>query len=173
MVASLLRESPYLWHLSLEEDFCEHCYLNAPPVGLRRDTRMLHLHRRDSRPAQSACLCKNRYVHDACLVKILNAVEHAKCPVCAAPYANVACTPVVVGIKCASSGGCACAAVLCAPVLLLCAAHTFLVVYNHRSTLSQQAQGVLYGLGVFMVAVAVGVLVRLAHEKLGCWVSGR
>lgn len=115
-------------------------------------------------PRKSACLCKNRHVHDACLVKMLNIVEHAKCPVCAESYTNVACTSVVVRINCASRGGCACAAVLGASGLLLCATHTFLVVYKHRSTLSQPAQWVLCGLGVFMFAVAVSVLVFLVHK---------
>lgn len=68
-------------------------------------------------------------MHDACLAQMqATCPVVCKCPVCAAPHTNVACTQAIVGITFASRGGCACAAVLGALVLLTVATHTFWLV---------------------------------------------
>ena len=69
-------------------------------------------------PRRSACKCTDRYVHDACLVKMLETSTHVGCPVCATPYANVSCTSRLVGVRVWSHGVCALAVVVVSPALL-------------------------------------------------------
>ena len=114
-------------------------------------------------PRKSACLCKDRYVHDACLAQMLKTAAHATCPVCAASYANVACVSRVVGIKCESAGGCACLLVLFAIVLLGCAANTWAVACCSKRNLAQADIIVVNGAATMMTVVGLGTVVFAAR----------
>ena len=69
-------------------------------------------------PRKSACKCTDRYVHDACLVKMLETSMHPGCPVCATPYANVECRYQVVGVRAFSQGVLALVLMVLSPFLL-------------------------------------------------------
>ena len=82
-------------------------------------------------PRKSACKCTDRYVHDACLVKMLETSKHTQCPVCATPYANVVIRTRVVGVDIFSRGGAVLFAAMAAATVLWCAKETWWV-YEHR-----------------------------------------
>jgi hypothetical protein len=116
-------------------------------------------------PRKSACLCTDRYVHDACLAKMLESAAHATCPVCAAPYTNVASRLVVVGVKCCSPGGLMCALVATALVMITCATSTWRVVFRIHFR-SDADVGAVFGAATLMTVAAVGLLAIVARAML-------
>ena len=136
-------------------------------------------------PRRSACKCTDRYVHDACLARMLEArVLEARparparpaqpacparlacpvCPVCAAPYRNVASRTRVVDVTLWSAGGFICGLALAVVAMLGCAINTFVVVGNHH-TLSHTSVAVGLGASVFIATLALGALGVIAR---GC-----
>ena len=112
--------------MSHEDDTAPECFVcteSAPP------------------PRKSACNCTDRYVHDACLARMLEggaAKTPARpacptCPVCAAPYRNVATRTRVVGLTFWSVGGFLCGLVLVVVVMLVCAINTFVAVSSNHT----------------------------------------
>lgn len=109
------------------------------------------------RPFRSACLCKDRYMHTECFLKMLKAQKgEPKCGVCGALYEDVGwktkrvaqfvspCGFVVL-LTCITIG------------LTSCAANTLAILYSGRS-LSPGAKAVAMGFGVFMTVVGLGAL---------------
>ncbi len=134
-------------------------------------------------PRKSACKCTDRYVHDACLARMLEArpaqpaqpVQGARparparpvcpvCPVCAAPYRNVASKMRVVDVTLWSAGGFVCGLLLAVIAMLGCAINTFVVIGNHR-TLSHMSVAIGLGASVFIATLALGALGVIAR---GC-----
>lgn len=128
-------------------------------------------------PRRSACKCTDRYVHDACLARMLEArpaqpAQGARparpvcpvCPVCAAPYRNVASKMRVVDVTLWSVGGLVCGLLLAVIAMLGCAINTFVVIGNHR-TLSHMSVAIGLGASVFIATLALGALGVIAR---GC-----
>lgn len=108
-------------------------------------------------PRRSACKCTDRYVHDACLVRMLETASDARCPVCLEPYANVESKICVVSVRLYSTGGCVCSMVLAATVLLGCAINTYAVLANDNQKLSGLTVGFVCGAAVMMTVLALGL----------------
>ena len=115
-------------------------------------------------PRRSACKCTDRHVHDACLAKMLATTRHARCPVCAAPYANVASRIVVVGVEPCSKGGAVLGAVMIAIVLLGCAINTVLVCCCSDRKLSTRDEQVDYFVSILMTSVGVALVAYIGRE---------
>jgi hypothetical protein len=90
-------------------------------------------------PRRSACKCRDRYVHDACLVRMLETGTHDRCPVCLAPYANLVCSYEVVSWQARSHGGCVCVYILFSTILFVCSANTWWCLYHEQDRLSLRA----------------------------------
>lgn len=114
-------------------------------------------------PRRSACLCTDRYVHDACLEQMLKVSSRTTCPVCLALYSNVRSTSRVVGVKWGSVGARGCGLVLMALILLACAVNTWGVLCCTGRNLSTVDVGVVSGAAVLMTVVGLGLLVILAR----------
>ena len=93
----------------------------------------------DPVPRKSACLCTDRYVHDACLAKMLENAKQTACPVCAAPYTNVTSRVVVVGVSLWNRGGAVLMAAVLGSIMITCASNTWWVYA--RSNLSTRTDG--------------------------------
>ena len=117
---------------------------------------------RDPPPRKSACKCTDRYVHDACLAKMLETAKEARCPVCLAPYTNVASKSCVVRVHWWSAGGCATGLAIVAIIVLGCAANTFAALDGGRS-LSRGDQAIVIGSAIFLAVVGLGVLGMLVR----------
>ncbi len=119
-------------------------------------------------PRKSACECTDRYVHDACLARMLEGAAKPPacpaCPVCAAPYRNVASRTRVVGVTLCSAGGCICGLALGVVVMLTCAINTFVAISGQR-TLSHRSVAVGLGASVFIAMLALGAIGVIAR---GC-----
>lgn len=123
-------------------------------------------------PRKSACKCTDRYVHDACLARMLEggaAKTPARpagptCPVCAAPYRNVATRTRVVGLTFWSVGGFICGLALVVVVLLACAINTVVAISGERS-LSHTTAAIAIGAAVFIATMALGAIGVVAR---GC-----
>ena len=120
-------------------------------------------------PRKSACKCTDRYVHDACLARMLEGCAaktsaRPACPVCAAPYRNVATRTRVVGVTLWSAGGCLCGLAVVVVMLLGCAINTFVAIHGQRK-LSRRATAVALGAAVFIATMAFGAIGAIAR---GC-----
>ena len=113
-------------------------------------------------PRKSACLCKDRYVHDTCLAQMLRTATHATCPVCAASYTNVTCVSRVVGVKCKSVGGCVCLLVVLAIIVLGCAANTWAVACCSKRNLGEMDIMVVNGAATMMTVVGLSMVASVA-----------
>jgi hypothetical protein len=118
----------------------------------------------DPRPQKSACQCTDRYIHDACLVKMLETTRHARCPVCAAPYANVSCRVAVVGIAPCGRGGMVLGAMMAAVALIGCAINTWKA--HLRFSLSSQEDFVVCFAAILMTIIGVTCLAFVGRECL-------
>lgn len=114
-------------------------------------------------PCRSACLCTDRYVHDACLEQMLKVSSRTTCPVCLAPYSNVRSTWRAVGVKWESVGVRGCGLVLMALILLACAINTWVQLCCKGRDLSTVGIGVVSGAAALMTVVGLGLLVILAR----------
>ena len=122
----------------------------------------------DPRPQRSACQCTDRYIHDACLVKMLEeTTRHARCPVCAAPFANVSCRVAIVGVALCGQGGMALGAATTATILLPCAINTWNAY--ERATLSGKEEFVVCFAAILMTMIGVSAL---AYVGRACLVVG-
>jgi len=118
----------------------------------------------DPRPQRSACQCTDRYIHDACLVKMLEKARHARCPVCAAPFANVSCRVAVVGVTPCGKGGMVLGAATTATILLGCAINTWNAY--ERATLSGKEEFVVCFAAILMTMIGVSALAYVGRECL-------
>ena len=123
----------------------------------------------DPPPRKSACKCTDRYVHDACLAKMLETTRYARCPVCAAPYTNVASRVAVVGVEPCSRGGMVLGAVAAAVILLTCATNTWWVYCCGRRSLSGREDFVVCFAAILMTSVGVASAAFVVRE---CLVAG-
>ena len=116
----------------------------------------------DPAPPKSACKCTDRYIHDACLAKMLETTRHARCPVCAAPYANVVHRTVVVGVAPCGRGGVVLGAVVAGVILLSCAINTWnaYLVFN----LSKRADFIICFAAILMSCIGVAAFVYVGRE---------
>jgi len=109
-------------------------------------------------PRRSACRCTDRYVHDACLIKMLETSAHAGCPVCATPYANVSCTSRLVAVRVFSQGVSAFTLLLLSPTLLWCACLTFqLYCCGPRQLSMPYEQFVIFAAFVMAISGLMGI----------------
>ena len=115
-------------------------------------------------PRRSACKCTDRHVHDACLAKMLETTRHARCPVCAAPYANVASRIVVVGVDACSLGGMVIGAVAAAAVLLGCGINTWLVLCCGQRKLSAREDFVVGFASILTTSVGIALVAFVGRE---------
>lgn len=113
-------------------------------------------------PRKSACRCTDRHVHDACLAKMLETSKHAKCPVCAAPYANVAFQMKVVGVEPCSRGVVVLGAVVLATILLGCSTNTWLVFSKRK--LSAREDFVVAFAAILMSTVGLALVAFVGHQ---------
>lgn len=124
----------------------------------------------DSTPAprKSQCLCVDRYVHDACLVKMLEHTKELTCPVCKATYNNVTHRSRVAGVRYCSIGAFISFLTVAVVVLLICAFNTFLVT-NGTRRLTRRDFAVAFSSAVFMTIFAFAAMVIIVHwcMKLG------
>lgn len=112
-------------------------------------------------PLKSACKCTDRYVHDDCLVKMLETARHSRCPVCAAPYTNVRSSSRIVGFKWESMGMGMVFIFLSSIVLTACATSTWLALCCTKKHLSGASLGAVLGAAVMMTIVGLGLVVLL------------
>ena len=120
-------------------------------------------------PRRSACKCTDRYVHDACLVKMLETTRYARCPVCAAPYTNVASRVTVVGVDLCSRGGMVLGAAVAAMVLVTTAINTWLVYCCGQRNLSSNEDFVVCFAAILMTSVGFASAAFVGRE---CLVAG-
>ena len=118
----------------------------------------------DPRPQRSACQCTDRYIHDACLVKMLETTRRAQCPVCAVPYANVGSRIAIVGVAPCGRRGMVIGAVMAATVLLGCAINTW-NAYESAS-LSGREDFVVCFAGILITILGVTCLAFVGRECL-------
>ena len=118
----------------------------------------------DPPPQRSACQCTDRYIHDACLVKMLGTMRNAQCPVCAVSYANVDCRVAIVGVAPCGRGGMVLGAALAAAILLGCAINSWNAYF--RFNLSGQEDFVMCFAGILMTIVGVVCLTFVGRECL-------
>lgn len=118
----------------------------------------------DPRPQKSACQCTDRYIHDACLVKMLETTRHARCPVCATPYTNVSCRVAIVGVAPCGRGGMVLGAVIVTVILLGCATNTWNAYGN--ANLSSNEEIVVCSAAILMTIIGVSALAFAGRECL-------
>ena len=111
-------------------------------------------------PRKSACLCTDRYVHDACLAQMLATKTRATCPVCTAPYTNVRSRSHIVGVECESAGGCGVFMLVSAIFQLFCAIATWRLVASHTHLPPTQLATV-WGAATLMTVVTVGLILGM------------
>lgn len=114
-------------------------------------------------PRRSSCLCTDRYVHDACLVKMLESTKRAACPVCAARYTNVASRVVVVGVEPRSRGALVIGAAIVSIILIGCAINTWLAFCCGRK-LSSQEDFVVCFASILMTSVGFAAVAFVGRE---------
>ena len=115
-------------------------------------------------PRKSACKCTDRHVHDACLAKMLEATQHARRPVCASPYGNVAFRTRVVGVDACSRGGMVLGAAMCAVVLVGCGINTWLVFCCGQRELSAREDFVVCFSAILMTSVGFALVAFVGRE---------
>jgi len=115
-------------------------------------------------PCRSACKCTDRYVHDACLVRMLETTRHARCPVCLEPYANVASRTQVAGVDAFSRGAVVLGAALAAVALLGCGINTWLAFCCSDRKLSSMDEFVTCFASIFMVSVGFALAAFVGRE---------
>ena len=116
----------------------------------------------DPAPPKSACNCTDRYIHDACLVKMLETTGHARCPVCAAPYANVVHQTIVVGVACCGKGGMVLGAMVAGVILISCAINTWNAYL--RFNLSERTDFVVCFAGILMSSIGFAAFAYVGRE---------
>ena len=114
-------------------------------------------------PRKSACLCTDRYVHDACLSKMLEGMRRTECPVCAAPYTNLESQIEVVSVDFFSRGGAVLGAAIICIILLPCAANTWLAYCCGRK-LSSQEDFVVCFASIMMTSVGMAAAIFIGRE---------
>ena len=115
-------------------------------------------------PRRSACKCTDRYVHDACLVKMLETTRHAQCPVCTAPYANVSSRTQVAGVDAFSRGSVVLGAAMAAVTLLGCGINTWLAFCCSERELSSLDEFVACFASIFMVSMGCALVAFVGRE---------
>lgn len=115
-------------------------------------------------PRRSACKCSNRYVHDACLVRMLETGTHDRCPVCLAPYANLECSYEVVSWQACSHGGSVCMYILFASVLFACSLNTWWCLYHEQAHLSSRAWVLAFVSAILMGIFACVAAILAAYD---------
>ena len=118
----------------------------------------------DPAPRKSACKCTDRHVHDACLAKMLETTQHARCPVCASPYGNVAFRMRVVGVDACSRGGAVLGAAMCAVALIGCGINTWLAFCCSQRELSAQEDFVVCFSAILMTSVGFALVAWVGRE---------
>ena len=120
-------------------------------------------------PSKSNCKCTDRYVHEKCLLRMIETRARAPdrpacptCPVCAAPFNNVVVRTRVVGVTLWSVGGCVCGLAVVFVAMLGCALHTLAAIACHR-TLSHVSEAVALGASTFLATLALGTLAIIAR----------
>ena len=115
-------------------------------------------------PRRSACKCTERYVHDVCLVRMLETTRHARCPVCLEPYANVSSRTQVAGVDAFSRGAVVLGAAMGAVPLLGCGINTWLVFCCSERELSSMDEFVACFASIFMVSIGCALVAFVGRE---------
>ena len=124
------------------------------------------------RPHRSACLCKDRYMHTDCFVKMLKAQKgEPKCGVCGALYEDVGWRKKRV-VQFVSPCGLVVLLVCCTIGLLGCAINTVIAVSRmhapHHAFILVVA--VVMALGMLAALACVAMQIRI-HGWRGVWAS--
>ena len=120
-------------------------------------------------PRKSSCLCTDRYVHDACLVKMIETMQRARCPACAEPYDNVASRTRVVGMDPLGRGAIVLWAAMAATVLVGCGINTWLVFCCSQRKLSMQEDYLVCFAAIMMTTLGISLVAFVGRE---CLLSG-
>ena len=115
-------------------------------------------------PRRSACKCTDRYVHDVCLAKMIETTRRAQCPVCTAPYSNVASKTRVVGVDVFSRGGMVLGAAMAAVILIGCGINTWLAFCCSERELSSLDEFVACFASIFMVSMGCALVAFVGRE---------
>ena len=118
------------------------------------------------KPRRSACKCTDRYVHDACLAKMLATTHHCRCPVCAAPYTNVTSRWSVVGVDACSRGALVIGAALASVVLIVCGINTWWVFCCSERQLSHEDDFVVCFSAILMTSMGIAMVAFVGRECL-------
>jgi len=95
---------------------------------------------------------------------MLETTRHARCPVCAAPYANVASQMRVVGVDACSRGGMVLGAAMAAVVLIGCGINTWLVFCCGQRELSAQEDFVVCFSAILMTSMGMALIAFIGRE---------
>ena len=120
-------------------------------------------------PRKSACKCTDRYVHDACLVKMIETTQRARCPACAEPYGNVASRSRVVGMDPFGRGAIVLWATLAATVLVGCGINTWLVFCCSQRKLSMLEDYLVCFAAIMMTTLGMALVAFIGRE---CVIEG-
>lgn len=120
-------------------------------------------------PRRSACKCTERYVHDACLAKMLEMRQHAACPACAAPYTNISSRSRVVGVDVCSRGALVIGAALMSVVFTVLGINTWWVYCCSERKLSHRDDVVACFSAIFMTSVGMATAAFVGRE---CVIQG-
>lgn len=115
-------------------------------------------------PRRSACRCVDRFVHDACLSRMLDGSQRASCPVCLEPYANVASQLRVVGIDVCSRGGMVFGGTVACVVLFVCGMNTWWIYCCSQRTLTEEEEFVTCFGSILMASVCFAALAFVLRE---------
>jgi hypothetical protein len=115
-------------------------------------------------PRRSACKCVDRHIHDACLAKMLETTQHARCPVCLAPYANVAAQIRVVGVDVTSRGAMVLGAAMAAVALIGCGVNTWLAFCCSQRELSAREDFVVCFSSILMTSLGIALVAFVGRE---------
>ena len=118
----------------------------------------------DPRPQRSACQCTDRYIHDACLAKMLETTHNAQCPVCATPFANISSRIAIVGVAPCGRGGMVLGAALASTILLACAISTW-SAYERTNLSTEEAIAICF-VAILMTIIGVSALAFVGRECL-------
>ena len=95
---------------------------------------------------------------------MLESSERARCPVCAAPYANVTYRIRVVGVNACSRGGIVIGAAMTAVLLLGCGINTWLVYCCGQRDLSADEDFVVCFSAILMTSVGFALVAYVGRE---------
>jgi len=94
---------------------------------------------------------------------MLESTKRTACPVCAAPYTNVASRIAVVGVDLCSRGGAVLGATIVSTILLVCAINTWSIYSCGRKLSSQEDFAVCFA-SILMTSVGLAIVAFIGRQ---------